>query len=136
MAFSVKSIYQNQNLNDNEKEALISLVEQLFRCYSDALINVTLFGSKARGDFTEESDLDLLIVIKMSKTDYWQHWFSVVDLVGRIELKFGIVTSIIIKDELEYHKMIDDSIFLYTNIEKEGIPLWTKPLSASISISG
>lgn len=136
MVFPVKSINQIQHLNNNEKEALASLVEQLFQHYSDALINITLFGSKARGDFNEDSDLDVLIVIKMLKSEYWQHWFSIVDLVGKIELKYGIVTSIIIKDELEYQTLINDSLFLYTNIEKEGIPLWTKPLSASMSISG
>jgi uncharacterized protein len=136
VVFFLRSINQIQHLKDNEKEALISLVEQLFQRYSDALVNITLFGSKARGDFNKESDLDLLIIVKIPHGKYWQYWFSIVDLVGKIELKYGIVTSIIIKDESEYQTLINDSLFLYTNIANEGIPLWTKPQSASMSISG
>ena len=136
MVFFAKSINQIPHLTTHEKEALVSLVEQLYGQYSDTLINVTLFGSKARGDFKEESDLDLLIIMKMHQEEYWQYWFAIVDMVGKIELKYSIVTSVILKDELEYQTLINDGLLLYTNIANEGIQLWTKLLSASMSISG
>ncbi len=135
MDFTVNPINQILHLTNNEKEALISLVDKLHQRYSENLINITLFGSKARGDFDEESDLDLLIIVKMQHGEYWQHWYAIVDLVGKIELEYGIVTSVIVKDELAYEALLNDGLLLYTNIEDEGIQLWTKPPNALISKS-
>jgi predicted nucleotidyltransferase len=45
------------HLTENERQALAELVERLHRRHGDDLLRVVLFGSKARGDFDEESDL-------------------------------------------------------------------------------
>ena len=62
------------HLTHNERAALDSLVGRLVQVYNRDLLRVVLFGSKARGDFDEESDLDLLIVVRMLDGDYWKHW--------------------------------------------------------------
>ncbi len=46
------------------------LVSKLKKFYKPDL--VILFGSMARGDFTEESDLDLLIVKNTKKSPIWR----------------------------------------------------------------
>ena len=50
------------HLSDNEWAALDAFVSRLREHYSDQLVRVVLFGSKARGDSDAESDLDVLIV--------------------------------------------------------------------------
>lgn len=49
------------NLKENEREALLELKSKLFQRFPN--IEIILYGSKARGDFNKESDIDLLILI-------------------------------------------------------------------------
>lgn len=43
---------------------LKDLVRDLRRYYGDRLVSIVLFGSRARGDFRENSDFDLAVVLK------------------------------------------------------------------------
>jgi predicted nucleotidyltransferase len=49
------------NLKENEREALLELKSKLLQRFPN--IEIILYGSKARGDFNKESDIDLLILI-------------------------------------------------------------------------
>lgn len=114
------------HLTSNELKALNEIVARLHEHYGEDLIHVVLFGSKARGDHIEESDLDILIVLKMHGEDYWDHWEKISDLTWEIELEYGIVTSMLIKDKPGYDTMREHGLLLYQNIERDGIPLWTR----------
>jgi predicted nucleotidyltransferase len=113
------------HLKPNERGALAALVDRLRERYGDDLLRVVLFGSKARGDFDDESDLDVLIVVRMSSGDYWQYQDEIVDIIWEIELAHNIVTSLILKDEAEYAIMRQHGLLLARNIEHDGIELWT-----------
>ena len=116
------------HLTSNERDALDAIVTRLHLHYRDDLLDVVLFGSKARGDFDEESDLDLLIVVRMQNDGYWEHWRKIGDLTWAIELEYGIVTTMIIKDESGYENMRKHKLLLYREIERDGITLWrTQP---------
>ncbi len=113
------------HLISNERAALTALVDRLHQRYGDDLLRVVLFGSKARGDFDEESDLDVLIVIRMSEGDFRQHWYEIVTTTYDLELIYNVVFSFIIKDEPEYMLMRQHNLLLNRNIEQDGIELWT-----------
>ncbi len=53
-------------LTPNERASLAAFVDRLRQRYGDNLLRVRLFGSKARGDAHEESDFDLLVVLRMT----------------------------------------------------------------------
>ena len=40
-----------------------SVMESVFALLSDKLYKVVLYGSYARGDFTPESDIDIMVVL-------------------------------------------------------------------------
>jgi len=44
-------------LNKREREVIGSLVKELKEKLGDEIISIRLFGSKARGDFHEDSDI-------------------------------------------------------------------------------
>jgi predicted nucleotidyltransferase len=94
---------------------------------------VILFGSKARGDFDDQSDLDVLVVVRMSGDDYWQHWGRIVDMAWEVELAYSLVISSIVKNEPDYMKLCGHQSLLARNIEQDGIVLWTMSASASTS---
>lgn len=120
-------------LKANEKAGLAALVRELRARYGSDLQRVVLFGSKARGDFDKESDLDLLVVVRMGNGSYRQYWNEIVDVAWRVELAYGIVTSLVIKDVADYDTMRDHQLLLARNIEQDGVDLWTMPPSAPTS---
>lgn len=112
------------HLTSNEQAALMALVDRLRQRYGNDLLRVVLFGSKARGDFDEESDLDVLIVVRRLD-DYWRHWNEIIKTTYDLELTHNLVFSFIIKDEQEYAQMRQWNLLLNRNIEQDGIELWT-----------
>lgn len=38
--------------------------QALAKIYGDKLINLVLYGSQARGDATEDSDIDIMVILK------------------------------------------------------------------------
>jgi hypothetical protein len=112
-------------LTPDERAGLVALVDRLRQRYGDDLLRVVLFGSKARGDFDDESDLDVLVVVRMSDDDYWRYWNEIVDVAWGIELAYSIVTSLVIKSEHDYATMREHQLLLARNIERDGVELWT-----------
>ena len=46
-----------------------SVMESVFTLLSDKLYKVVLYGSYARGDYTPESDIDIMIVLNCPKEE-------------------------------------------------------------------
>ena len=110
-------------LTPDERAGLDAFVAHLHQRYGDDLLRVRLFGSKGRGDSHDESDLDLLVVVRMKDGAYRQYWREIVDISAEIELEYGCVTSLIIKSESDYARMRQHQLLLARNIEQDGIDL-------------
>ena len=107
------------NLMEKEKQAVKELVDELKKLYGDNLSCVILYGSKARGDATEDSDIDILVVLKKIQ-NFSSERKKVKEISWRLSYKYDLLLSIIIRSEQEY--MQKDTPLLM-NIEKEGIVL-------------
>ena len=120
------------HLTSDEQAGLSLFANRLYQQYELDLLRVVLFGSKVRGDFDSESDLDLLIVVRMTEGDYWQYWNEIVNIAGAIELDYNLVVSLIIKNEQDYLTMCADQPLLARNIQQDGVELWTMQPSEPI----
>jgi len=107
------------NLTEKEKQALKELVEELKKLYGDNLSRVILYGSKARGDATEDSDIDILVILKNIQNFSFEKK-RVREISWKISYKYDLLLSIIIRNEQEY---LRKDTPLLMNIEKEGIVL-------------
>ena len=121
------------HLTQNERAALAAFINRLHQDYGANLLRVILFGSKARGDFDDQSDLDVVVVVRISGEDYWQHWCRIIDMAWEAELAYSLVISSIIKNEHDYMKMCEHRSLLARNIERDGIVLWTMSPNACTS---
>ena len=102
--------------------AVVRLVtKEYVDIYGDLLDRVVLYGSYARGEQSEESDVDIALILKdeplTEMTD------RMIDCTASGELRAGKVLSVIDiqKKKYDYWK---DAVPFYRNIEKEGIILW------------
>ena len=78
---------------------------------------IILFGSYARGDYNEKSDVDLL-VMKKNLTN----GFEVMDIIERAfyKNKIGIAVDVIPIDYDKYYEISDDIGYIYNTVKKEG----------------
>ena len=111
-------------LNEIERKAIGELIEKLKETYGDNLFKVILYGSKARGDQTEDSDIDIMVVLG----DYnsWDEEFNrISEIAYEIETKYNyeILISFIIKRKDEFNI---SNMPLVLNIKNEGISLWMR----------
>lgn len=105
-------------LTYNEQKALKEFKTALQKKFGPRLVLLQLFGSKARGDFHQDSDLDVLVVLKnMNKKDK----YFIYDLVFEISIKFDVYLSEINFDEKKWRQLQIDRFSLARNIEEEGI---------------
>jgi len=108
-------------LNRNQKEAINRYLGILNQIYRKQISKVILFGSVARGDFSPESDIDLLIVT----ANGGQNLKDEISMVCfDIMLETEVILSPLVMDEetYEWHKTYRDP--LYNQIQKDGIDLW------------
>jgi len=107
-------------LNEIEKKAVGELIEKLKKTYGDNLVKVILYGSKARGDSTEDSDIDIMVVLS-DYVDIKKERFKIYDIVWSVCYVYDLLISVIIKNKSDYEKF---DTGLLKNIKNEGIELW------------
>ena len=56
-----------RHLTPHERDVLAEFLSRLQERCGDRIAHVWLFGSKVRGDFDKESDVDLLIVARLEQ---------------------------------------------------------------------
>ena len=101
------------------KNILEQLKQQLQKLYGDRLINLTLFGSQARGDQQPDSDIDVLIILR-SSVNPGEEIKRTGEIVADLSLNYDTVISCLFMNETDY-KTQDNA--LLRNIHAEGITL-------------
>jgi predicted nucleotidyltransferase len=118
------------SLTPNERAGLADFVARLRQRYGDDLQRVVLFGSKARADFDDESDMDILVVVR--EKDHWQCWDEITDLTSQLLLETGVNISALVCDVARYQWWAVHRAPIYNSIQRDGVELWTKPSEPSL----
>lgn len=114
-----KRIALNQN---KELMGVISdMVAELRSIYGNVISEVVLYGSYARGTQTDESDIDIALILHGRPEK--EMTSAMIDCVSSYELMCGKVLSVIDID-FEKYSQWKDVLPFYKNIQKEGIVLW------------
>jgi len=71
-------------LANRERAALDEFLTRLREQHGNEVVLVSLFGSKVRGDFDEESDIDVLLVVETRNSQLWE---DVVEIETELMLK-------------------------------------------------
>ena len=105
-------------ISNETKEELISGLQNIFR---DKLVSIILYGSMARGDADDESDIDIAFIIRSGIEDDEKNSF--LKWNAALDLKYGRVFSIvdIDKDTMDKWGAV---VPYFRNINSEGVVLW------------
>jgi predicted nucleotidyltransferase len=68
--------------------------QALEKIYGDKLINLVLYGSQARGDATEDSDIDMMVILK-SPVSPGDEIFRMGEVKNQINLKYDQLISVL-----------------------------------------
>ena len=105
---------------ENYTNLLKKLIPGLIHIFQDSITSIILYGSVARGTQTEESDLDIAVLIGAYTKEMHE---QMTDLVVDLELEYNKVLSVLLIDHDKF-KEWENVMPFYKNVKKEGIILW------------
>jgi len=108
-------------LNETEEKAVKEFRDILLERFGENIKMIRLFGSKARGDYTTESDIDVLIYVKAGD---FKLRSNISDITSKIFLKHEVLISPIIVNEKDFSELIRLQMKFIRNVEKEGVDIW------------
>ncbi|MCM1102958.1 MAG: nucleotidyltransferase domain-containing protein [Clostridium sp.] len=106
-------------LSDKMREELVQGLTGIFQKNISMII---LYGSTARNEATDESDIDIAIIVKNQMDEETKKRF--VSWAADMDIRYERVFSIVDIQESNMKKW-EGVLPFYQNIRKEGIVLWT-----------
>ena len=108
----------------NTLKSLIELyVDGIKNIYGDHLKEIILYGSYARGDFNDDSDIDIMILLDIDDLELKQYRHKLSDLTFDFNLDYDLDIKPIAKNETHFNKWVVNYPF-YANVRKEGVNLY------------
>lgn len=97
------------------KKAVEELLNTLKEQFSGRIQRVYVFGSYVRGDYDEESDVDILIVGDITLDD-------ILNLIFKILIKYGVLLNVIVETPEEFEKWKETSF--HRVVLSEGVRIY------------
>ena len=91
--------------------------------FGDKLDKVILYGSYARGDYDEESDIDVMIMVDIPPEKLGWYRGSISEYCASLNLEYGVFIAPILQSTamfIEWKKYMP----FYANVEREGIAFY------------
>ncbi len=108
--------FESTSLMKNESDAIEAAIRMLKSEFP--ITKVILFGSKARGDYDEHSDIDLLVVT--SRLLHWKEEKAIVGALFDIGMKYDVIFSPLFTFVAEWENGIFKEFPVYQEISRDG----------------
>ena len=105
-------------------EILSILRSHLDQIIGADLVEMILYGSFARGDFDEESDIDIAVIVNIDRAELKKYQKDIVSVISEMSLDYDTLISInyISLSDFEEYKSV---LPYYKNIDREGVRVVT-----------
>jgi predicted nucleotidyltransferase len=113
---TLMQIAEQQILIDEVKNAMLKL-------YGERLSGLILYGSYARQDFDEASDIDFLVLLNREELDYGKEIQRIVKVIYPLMLDHDIIISCLPSTLTRWNT---EHSFFFERIKKDGVPIWMK----------
>lgn len=104
------------------REVLDKFAEEAKKIYGTKLESLILYGSCARGDFENDSDIDILILLNVPLESINSERKRILDISEKLDLEYDVVLAPVVQNYELYQKYISVSVF-YQNVEREGVKI-------------
>lgn len=104
-----------------DKNILNELVNEILTIMEPSIVQIILYGSAARGTNTEDSDVDVALLMNGTLHKDVEELLS--DFIVDMNLKYDKVFSVIDINYENFRKW-EGVMPFYRNVAKEGIVLW------------
>lgn len=106
---------------NNLQEIFEKMIPGFQKIFGSVLEQMILYGSVAKGTHTEESDIDLAVIVKKYTEDMHD---QMIDFIVDLELEYNKVLSVLLID-YDNFKEWENVLPFYKNVKKDGIMLWS-----------
>ena len=106
-------------ISPKQSEALRQIKREVMAGFP--VVDFVLYGSAARGEADEESDLDLMIVVSEPISRFKRH--EITDIVFDVNLQFGTNFSTLVVDQQSWNVGMISVLGLKDEILRDGIRL-------------
>ena len=102
--------------------AMKDIAAEAKNIYGEKLKEVILFGSCARGEFEDDSDVDIMILLDVPRSEVEEADHKMDPVISRLDKKYEyeLLFSPIVQSYSEFNYWIEALPF-YQNVRKEGI---------------
>lgn len=108
------------SLTTKEQQALKLFKEGLHRLFARRVADLRLFGSKARGDASADSDVDVLVVLTAGD---WHDERGILDLATEIFAETGVMLSPKVYTRSQITDMRRRHNMFLQSVERDAVPL-------------
>lgn len=98
-------------------------VNQIKELYGQHLKSVILYGSYARGDYREDSDIDIMILLNIADLEIENYGQQLSDMTYDFNMDYDVDIKPIAKSDAHFRYWLKAYPF-YANVEREGIKLY------------
>lgn len=107
---------------ENKRDIILEFSRQVKGILGNSLTKIILYGSFARGDYTENSDIDIMILTTLTDEKIERIENTIFDLAFDFQMKYFVDISVVIKNEEQFNYWLGALPF-YDNVKKEGVVL-------------
>lgn len=106
----------------NTHDIILEFSKQVKKILGDKLTKVILYGSYARGDYREDSDIDIMVLTTLTDDEIRKIKKTLFNLAFDYQMDYGVDISVIIKNEEHFNYWLGALPF-YDNVKREGVVL-------------
>lgn len=98
-------------------------IENVKKIYGSHLRKIILYGSYARGEATEYSDTDIMILVDLDDTEIKKYADQLSDMTFDMNLDNDVLIMPIVKNVDHFNYWLEAYPF-YNNVDREGVSLY------------
>lgn len=107
-------------MSEETKDILERFIADVKGYLGSNVSSIIVYGSYARGDYNENSDIDIMILVNCPEDEIKKYENRVIDYAFDLELEYGKCFSPIIRSQ-ELFDYWSDTLPFYRNIKNEGV---------------